>query len=306
MDVDLAHAWQRSVTAMPDEPADRADDGGSDAGSYSDLDRPPMSADPLRRALLDEPGTRWSELVLLDETRSTNAVAAERAADAGADGVVVVAEHQTAGRGRLDRTWEAPARSAITLSALIRPDRVAAARWPWLPLVAGLAVAAALQRTADVPATLKWPNDVMVGDRKVGGILVERIEAPGSAPAAVVGIGLNVSQTADELPVPGATSLLLEGASTLDRSVLLRAVLRSLGGLVARWEAAEGDVAGLVDAYIQASSTLGRRVQVTLPGGEVVEGEAVTVDEAGRLVVRTSSGERSLGAGDVLHLRPQT
>jgi BirA family biotin operon repressor/biotin-[acetyl-CoA-carboxylase] ligase len=291
---------------MPDEPADRADDGGQGAGSYSDLNRPPISADALRRMLLDEPGSRWSDLVVLEETGSTNAVAAERAADPSADGVVVVAEHQTAGRGRLDRTWDAPARSAITLSALVRPDRVAAVRWPWLPLVAGLAVGAALQRTADVPATLKWPNDVMVRDRKVGGILVERIEAPGSEPAAVIGVGLNVSQAAAELPVPDATSLLLEGASTLDRSVLIRAVLRSLGGLVSRWEAAEGDVAGLLDAYVEASSTLGRRVRVALPGDEVVEGEAVTVDESGRLVVRTGSGERSLGAGDVLHLRPQT
>jgi BirA family biotin operon repressor/biotin-[acetyl-CoA-carboxylase] ligase len=291
---------------MPEDLADSTDRTDSPAaGSYADLERPPLSEDVLRRALL-EPGSRWSDLVVLVETGSTNAFAAERAVDPAANGVVVVAEHQTAGRGRLDRTWEAPSRSAITLSALVRPSGVPAVLWPWLPLITGLAVAATLRRTAEVAATLKWPNDVMVGDRKLGGILVERIDVPGTAPAAVIGIGLNVSQRPDELPVPEATSLLVEGAATLDRSVLLKAVLRALDGLLERWEAAEGGVAGLHEAYVEASSTLGRQVRVSLPGGEVVEGEAVAVDDVGRLVVRTDSGERSLGAGDVLHLRPQT
>jgi BirA family biotin operon repressor/biotin-[acetyl-CoA-carboxylase] ligase len=157
-----------------------------------------------------------------------------------------------------------------------------------------------------VAATIKWPNDVMVGDHKLGGILVERIEAPGVTPAAVIGLGLNVSQRPDELPVPEATSLLVEAAATLDRTVLVRAVLRSLGGLLERWESAEGDVAGLHEAYAEASSTLGRRVRVSLPGGETIEGEAVAIDDGGRQVVRTTSGERSVGAGDVLHLRAQT
>jgi BirA family transcriptional regulator, biotin operon repressor / biotin---[acetyl-CoA-carboxylase] ligase len=290
---------------MSDEHAAHADVGANTTGSFSDLERPPLSEYVLRRALL-EPGSRWSDLVVLDETGSTNAQAAERAADPTANGVVVVAEHQTAGRGRLDRTWEAPPRSAVTMSALVRPSGVPAALWPWLPLVAGLAVAASLRRVADVAATLKWPNDVMVGDRKLGGILVERIDVPGAAPAAVIGIGLNVSQRPEEIAAPGATSLLIEGASTLDRSVLLKAILRGLGGLLERWESAEGGVAGLHEAYVEASSTLGRAVRVTLPGGETVDGEAVAVDDVGRLVVRTTSGERSLGAGDVLHVRAQT
>jgi BirA family transcriptional regulator, biotin operon repressor / biotin---[acetyl-CoA-carboxylase] ligase len=290
---------------MSDEPGGDADRGGTTPASFSDLDRPPLSADVLRRAVL-EPGSRWSEIVLLDETGSTNAVAAAYAANPVANGVVVVAEHQTAGRGRLDRTWEAPPRSALTVSAFVRPVGVTAGQWPWLPLITGLAVAASVHRTADVAASLKWPNDVMVEDRKVGGILVERIDRPDASPAAVIGIGLNVSQTRGELPVPEATSLLIEGAATLDRSVLLKAILRGLGGLLTRWEAAEGGVAGLHQAYVEASSTVGRPVRVSLPGGEVVEGDAVAVDDAGRLVVRTDSGDRSLGAGDVLHLRPRT
>lgn len=192
------------------------------------------------------------------------------------------------------------------MSVLVRPAGVSAARWPWLPLITGLGVAAALRRTAEVPATLKWPNDVLVRDRKVGGILVERIDARGAPPAAVIGIGLNVSQRAEELPVPDATSLLIEAATALDRSVLLKAVLRSLGGLLERWESEEGGVDGLHQAYVEASSTLGRQVRVSLPGGELVEGEAVAIDDVGRLIVRSAVGERPLGAGDVLHHRPQT
>ena len=115
------------------------------------------------------------------------------------EGLVVVAEHQTAGRGRLDRTWETPARAALTFSVLLRPGSPPA-DWPWLPLLTGYAVARAL-REAGVPTpALKWPNDVLVDDRKVAGILVERVETP-TGPAAVVGIGLNVAPTAEELPV---------------------------------------------------------------------------------------------------------
>jgi BirA family biotin operon repressor/biotin-[acetyl-CoA-carboxylase] ligase len=106
--------------------------------------------------------------------------------------------------------------------------------------------------------------------------------------------------------VSEATSLLVESAASLDRSILLKAALRSLGGLLDRWELAAGDVAGLHEAYVEASSTLGRPVRVALPGGDVVEGAAVAIDETGRLVVRTAAGERALGAGDVLHVRPRS
>jgi BirA family biotin operon repressor/biotin-[acetyl-CoA-carboxylase] ligase len=290
---------------MPDEPTEPGADRSSEASEFADLDRPPLSADALIRALLGD-GSRWKGLNVLPQTASTNAVAARIAADdPGADGIVVIAEHQTAGRGRLDRAWEAPPRAGITMSALIRPA-VASGRWPWLPLLSGLAAAAALQRTAGVPASLKWPNDVMVADRKIGGILVERIEVADSAPAAVIGIGLNVSQRTGELPVADATSLALEAAETLDRSVIVKSVLRSLGGLLERWESASGDVAGLHEAYTEACSTLGRSVRVSLPGGDVVTGVAEAIDDTGRLVVRTDDGVRAVGAGDVLHVRAQT
>jgi BirA family biotin operon repressor/biotin-[acetyl-CoA-carboxylase] ligase len=288
MDVEVAHGWQRSVTFV-----------------YSDLDRPPLHAVELERALVTS-GSTWTSVEVLPEVGSTNAYLQSAAADPASTGRVVIAEHQVAGRGRLDRGWEAPPRSGLTMSVLVRPDGVAAGRWPWLPLVAGLAVAAAVRRDGAVEAVLKWPNDVLVEDRKLAGILVERVEAAGQPPAAVVGIGLNVSLRADERPTDHATSMALEGAATTDRTQLAKAVLRTLDGLYQQWTEAAGDPdAGLRTAYLQACGTIGRRVRVSLPGGRDVVGTARDIDEGGRLVLATGHGETVVGAGDVLYLREQ-
>ena len=160
----------------------------------------------------------WREVRVLDEIASTNAVVA--AESDAAEGLVVVAEHQTAGRGRLDRSWVSPPRAGLTFSVLLRPESVPEARWTWLPLLVGVALAEAVEGVTEVPTRLKWPNDVLVGDRKLGGILVERHDS-----AAVVGVGLNVTTTDAELPSPEATSLLLAGAEVTDRETVLRAVL---------------------------------------------------------------------------------
>lgn len=276
------------------------------ASTYGDLERPPLQAEPLRRALLT-PGSLWTELEIVDSVPSTNALLVGRAATDGRSGLVLLAEHQTAGRGRLDRTWVAPPRSGLALSVLVRPYDVPVQRWPWIALLSGLAVGAALNTAAGVPATLKWPNDVIVGERKVAGILVERVESGPYPPAAVIGVGLNVSMTTAELPVQTATSLALEHARTTDRSILARAVLRSLEGLLGDWQRSGGDPeGGLLAAYTQACSTIGRNVSVALPGGAEVAGRAVGVDASGRLAVSTSAGPRLFGAGDVVHLRSAT
>jgi BirA family biotin operon repressor/biotin-[acetyl-CoA-carboxylase] ligase len=193
---------------------------------WSDLDRPPLRAAVSRQVLEDS--RLWRELTVVAETGSTNADLAARAvAEDLGEGVVLTSDHQAAGRGRIGRAWEAPARSGLAVSALLAPREVGTARWSWVPLLTGLAVVDVLHRVCGLPATLKWPNDVLVGEAKVSGILVERVEAP-SGPALVVGTGLNVSLRADELPVPTATSLVLEGSATTDREVLLRAYLRAL------------------------------------------------------------------------------
>lgn len=211
---------------------------------------------------------------------------------------MVATEHQTAGRGRLDRVWETPARASLTFSVLLRPD-VPAQDWPWLPLLTGYAVQAALADRLPTIA-LKWPNDVLVEECKVAGILVERIETA-TGPAAVVGIGINVAQTLDELPVALATSVELETGEPVDRSDLLGQVLGSLHGLQGLLD----DTDALRTAYADVCSTLGREVELHLPADEVRRGEALDIDSHGALVVSTIDGTLTVGAGDVIHVRPR-
>jgi len=259
-----------------------------------DLRRP---LDPERLAA----ASPW-HIELLPSTPSTNAVAAERARAGAAEGTVVVTEHQTAGRGRLDRTWETPARSALTLSVVLRPPaEVPASRWPWLPLATGLAVARTLRADpVGVEAGVKWPNDVLVEDRKLCGILVERVET-GLGPAAVVGIGLNTSLTREELPTGTATSLLVERGAPVDRTDVLLALLAEFDAGHALWREAPDELAA---AYRDASVTLGRLVRAELPGGRDLVGTATRIDDDGRVVIEHAAGETPVGAGDVVHLRP--
>jgi BirA family biotin operon repressor/biotin-[acetyl-CoA-carboxylase] ligase len=269
--------------------------------AYDDLERPPLDAGVLRRALV-RPGGRWKEIEVVAETASTNAEVAERARAGEHEGLVLVAESQVSGRGRLGRRWTAPPRSGLTVSVLLRPQ-VPVEAWSWLPLLTGVAVVEAVRRSTELDAVVKWPNDVLVGDRKLAGVLLERVDSP-AGPAAVVGIGVNVSLHAGERPVPSATSLLLEGVPTPDRTVVLREILRVLDTLYAAWLEAGGDAtAGLADSYNRRCSTIGRQVRVELPSGIPVEGRALLIDPRGRLVVATTTGEVAVGAGDVLHVR---
>ncbi|WP_030788488.1 biotin--[acetyl-CoA-carboxylase] ligase [Streptomyces sp. NRRL S-920] len=274
---------------------------------WSDLGRPPLNAASLRRTLLREGGL-WTSLDVVPATGSTNTDLAARA-DELAEGAVLVAEEQRAGRGRLDRQWSAPARSGLFFSVLLKPAKVPVERWGWLPLLTGVAVATGLSRVAGVDTALKWPNDLLVTvgeeERKAGGILAERAGASGAG--VVIGIGLNVTLRADELPVPTAGSLALAGAGTTDRDPLLRAVLRSLEQWYGVWRKADGDPAAsrLQEAYAAGCATLGRRVRAELPGDRAIMGEAVAVDGDGRLVLATEQGmQEPVGAGDIIHLRP--
>ncbi|MGN9807961.1 biotin--[acetyl-CoA-carboxylase] ligase [Micromonospora sp. BQ11] len=286
---------------------------------YTDLDRPPLSAARLRRALVAPHGP-WARLDLRAETGSTNADVAEAARAGEPEGLVVVAERQTAGRGRRGRAWQSPARAGIATSVLLRPgvadpDRgwspAPATGYGWLPLLAGVALVEAVARLAELEAGLKWPNDLLLDDAKCAGILAEAVPPtrPGEAPAIVLGIGLNVTLRADELPenptgLP-ATSLQLAGAAATDRDPLLRALLRGVADWYDRWRSAGGDAVacGLRDAYLAACATVGRQVRVLLPGGDELTGTATGVDADGHLLVTTGTGEHRLTAGDVLHLR---
>lgn len=291
-------------------------------GRWTDLERPPLDAIGLNRTLTGH-GSLWTSIEVVEETGSTNSDLAARARAGAEEGSVLVAERQTAGRGRLDRRWTAPARSGLFFSVLLRPggpatDGVIGAsgvdgahppvpteRWGWLTLLAGVATASALSRAAGVDTLLKWPNDVLVrvdgAERKTGGILAER-----SGDAVVLGIGLNVTLREAELPVPEAGSLQLAGAISTDRETLLRAVLRSLERWYTDWRAAGGDpgASRLQEAYTAGCATLGRSVRAVLPGGGETIGEAVAVDGDGRLVIDSAGGRQAVSAGDIVHLRP--
>jgi BirA family biotin operon repressor/biotin-[acetyl-CoA-carboxylase] ligase len=266
---------------------------------WRDLDRPPLREQSLRTGLLDE-GSFYTEIRVVAETGSTNADVAAAARAGAPEGLVVTADLQTAGRGRAGRMWQAPPRSGLAVSVLLRP---ACPRdtWGWLPLLTGVAVVEPLRAMTGLDLGLKWPNDVLVdGSRKLAGVLAEVADG-----AVVVGLGLNVSLRADELPVETATSLALEGSDVVDRDPVLRAVLRDLARRYRAFVAASGDAdrCGLHEAYRSACTTLGRRVRVALPGDRTLEGDALDVDPAGRLVVRTADGRTTLAAGDVVHVR---
>jgi BirA family biotin operon repressor/biotin-[acetyl-CoA-carboxylase] ligase len=266
---------------------------------YSDLDRPPLSEAALNRALV-RPGSLWTGITVVDSTGSTNADLAAAAHGGAEEGAVLVAEEQLAGRGRLGRTWTVPARAGLTFSVLLRPSLPATA-FGWLTLLFGVAAASAVRRLAEVDVRLKWPNDLLIGERKLAGVLAERSEG-----AVVVGMGLNVLVKQEELPVPTATSLAVEKAACLDRDPLLRAVLREVEVHYREWAevAGDADACGLRAAYLAVSATVGREVRVELPGGAALTGRATGIDAAGHLQVTAGGVTSTLSAGDVVHVRP--
>jgi BirA family transcriptional regulator, biotin operon repressor / biotin---[acetyl-CoA-carboxylase] ligase len=278
-----------------------------------------MDEGMLRAAAL---GGFWTALDVVASTGSTNVDLLVRAGDAGtAEGQVLVAEEQTAGRGRLGRTWTSVPGASLTFSVLLRPATVPAARRGLLGLLTGVAVASAVRSVtggpgtggsgaggsgAGVEAVLKWPNDVLVGDRKLAGILAE--QSP-DASAVVIGIGINVATPAEALPVSptglAGTSLLAEGA-TVAREALLLEVLRQLERWYVAFRADPDPVrTGLLDAYVPLCVTLGRKVRVELPVGRFMTGVARGIDPDGRLLISDNPGDppMAISAGDVVHVR---
>src|SRR6266536_1220826 len=252
--------------------------------------RAPLDPAALRRALA-RPGGLWRAPEVVESTGSTNADLLARALAGEPEGAVLAAEEQRAGRGRMGRTWTSPPRAALTFSVLLKPA-VPPARRGWLPLLAGVAVAEAVTAVTSIPASLKWPNDVLAGDAKLCGILAES-----AGGAVVAGVGLNVSAEPAELPDPGpgalaATSLRAAGATALDREPLLLAILAAFQRWYLVWQDHQGDPdrSGLRAAYTGRSATIGRDVRAELPGGKLLSGRAAGVDPDGRLLVRVSSG----------------
>ena len=257
----------------------------------------------LDRNRLDAAGSPWLRVEVVDETPSTNALAADRARSGEEEGLVVVTEHQTAGRGRLDRAWVTPPLTALTFSVLLRPG-VPVDRWPWLPLRAGTAVVDGIAAAGGPRCSLKWPNDVLYDDLKLAGLLVERVDSA-SGPAAVLGIGLNVTMEREELPVDTAGSLVVAGMKNPDRTDVLLHLLAALELRYRDWVDAAGDPArGLAEDYAGCCETLGREVRVHLPSGAELVGTAAGIAVDGGLQVDTGAEVVTVSAGDVVHVRP--
>jgi BirA family transcriptional regulator, biotin operon repressor / biotin---[acetyl-CoA-carboxylase] ligase len=230
------------------------------------------------------------------ETGSTNADVVALARSGEAEGAVLVADHQSAGRGRFGRSWQSPPGTGLAISLLLRPA-VPAHRWPWLSLLTGVAVVEALRADPGAHAVLKWPNDVLLGSAKLAGILVERVDGPSGA-AAVVGVGLNVSAAPD-----GATSLFAAGFLEVSRDGVLASLLDVFAVRYEQWCDDGGDPEPwLAPAYGARCDTLGRAVRADVPGRAPVVGQAVDIDLDGCLIVRTDAGDVAVCAGDVEHL----
>jgi BirA family biotin operon repressor/biotin-[acetyl-CoA-carboxylase] ligase len=226
--------------------------------------------------------TRFADVRRFQEIDSTNRYLLDEARAGAPEGVVAVADHQTAGRGRLGRRWESDPGAALLCSVLLRPS-LPPDRLHLATAVVALAAAEACDDVAGVRPEVKWPNDLLVGDRKLAGILAESVPAEADLRAVVVGIGINVTAAPADASCLGAD---------VDRDELLVALLTALDRRYGRWDEVTAE-------YRARCSTVGRRVRVEAAGGDPFEGEAVGVTDEGHLVV----GDRVVAAGDVHHLR---
>lgn len=254
---------------------------------------------------------RWDLRAVVPETGSTNddaaLVASLRRGDPSWPGILVVADHQTEGRGRRGRAWTAPPRTSVAVSVAFTPP-VGTARWGWIPLLAGQAVRDSVAELTDVDgdglgARIKWPNDVLLDGRSPGKLSGVLAEVRGAT--AVVGAGINTNLDTADLPSDTATSLRLATGRVVDPTEVVSAYLLALHRWLTRWVDADGDAeaSGLREAHLTSSATVGRDVNVHTPTG-TVSGRAVDVDAAGCLVLDRPGQERvSLSAGDVVHVR---
>ena len=243
--------------------------------------------------------TSYWRVNVVESTGSTQVDLVKKVRDGKAThGDVLATEFQSAGRGRLDRTFIAPPRSALLFSVYVEP-KSDGERWGWLPLLAGQSVCSALTEVLDIKSDdtvkMKWPNDILLNERKVAGLLAERVEIPGTT-GVVIGIGINVYTPQEELPVASATSFTLQGYPECDRNELLVHILKSFSKNLERWE---NEDASLLLEYANASATLGRQVAIEIPGQSPVFSVATGIDASGALVLENG---KHITVGDVIHV----
>ncbi len=285
---------------------------GTDGGrrTVSGMTRPvPFDTEFLRKRLVDDGPYSVLNVVTVTGSTNTDLVAAATAGEP--DRTVLLAEEQQAGRGRMQRTWVSPRSYGLHVSILLRPLVVAQSALSWLPLLAGVALAETVREMTGVEATVKWPNDLLLGPerRKSAGILAEGVTTLDGM-AIVLGMGVNVHHAADDLPAGAgglpATSLAAEGA-TVDRQEFAARLLLAFAEIEEQWRSHAGAVAetGVLERYRVLCETLEQEVRVELGGAESLSGVAKDIDVHGRLVVCGIDGVRTaISAGDVVHLRP--
>jgi BirA family biotin operon repressor/biotin-[acetyl-CoA-carboxylase] ligase len=247
---------------------------------------------PLDKSAISQKISQYWRVSVVEVTGSTqDDLAAQLSRNEVKSGAVLVTEFQSAGKGRLDRTFEAPQGSALLFSLYIEPKREKS-EWSFLPILAGLVSTLALsQLDPRFSVELKWPNDLQISSKKLGGIIAQATER-----GVILGIGINVGMSKEELPIETATSLIIEGFDALDRNLILSSILNTFEELMGRWEDGED----LRHLYRERSATLNQKIQVELPGGEKRSGFAEDISPAGELILE--DGER-ITVGDIVHLR---
>jgi BirA family biotin operon repressor/biotin-[acetyl-CoA-carboxylase] ligase len=246
---------------------------------------------PLDKSIIAGEISQYWRVSVVDLTASTQSDLADLVNSAVAiSGEVIAADYQSAGRGRLDRTFDAPPQSALLFSFFVTPKRKRD-DWSFVSFLSALAMQKVISEYLPEPATLKWPNDILIGDRKVAGLLAQQI-----GEGVIVGIGLNVSISSDELPVPTATSLLIAGSKKIDRNLLLSKFLNGFETIFKQWESG-GD---FIEEYESVSSTIGRDIRVEVLGRDPLLGKAVGISAQGALILDDGT---KVNVGDVVHLR---
>jgi BirA family biotin operon repressor/biotin-[acetyl-CoA-carboxylase] ligase len=246
---------------------------------------------PLNKSIIDANISQYWRVSVVDLTASTQSDLAELVnASVAKSGELIVADFQSAGRGRLDRSFEAPPESALLFSFFLKPKR-ARSDWSFISFLAAIAMHEVISKDMTDKVSLKWPNDILIDDKKVAGLLAQQI-----GDGVIVGIGLNVAMDTDELPVPTATSLALSGSNNLDRNLLLSAFLNRFENIFKDWDSGTE----FLEKYRQVSSTLGRQVRVEVLGRESIEAEAAAITAQGALIL---SDGTEVNVGDVVHLR---
>jgi BirA family biotin operon repressor/biotin-[acetyl-CoA-carboxylase] ligase len=226
-----------------------------------------------------------------DLTTSTQTDLAELVnSNSAKTGDVLATEFQTAGRGRLDRTFEAASGSALLFSFFIKPNRVRS-EWGFISHLAALSMQEVISHDHPTKVWLKWPNDILIGDKKVAGLLAQATDD-----GVIIGIGVNVAMTADELPVETATSLAITGSNKLDRNLMLGEFLNRFEVNFEKWD----NGADFIDSYSAVCATLGRQVQVEVAGRANRIGKALSVNKIGALMLDDGF---EVNVGDIVHLR---